>query len=57
MKFNELTNQATRAFHRAGFKLKKHGPEILVVTGVVGTVVGAVICAISIPVWKKKFGA
>ena len=42
MKFNELSNNATRAFHKAGFQLKKHSPEILVVTGVVGTVVGAV---------------
>lgn len=42
MKFNELSNVATRAFHKAGFQLKKHSPEILVVTGVVGTVVSAV---------------
>ena len=42
MKLNELTTTATRAFHRAGFQLKKHSPEILVVTGVVGTVVSAV---------------
>lgn len=42
MKFNELTTNATRAFHRVGFKLKKHSPEILVVTGVIGGVVSAV---------------
>lgn len=42
MKLNELTTTATRAFYRAGFQLKKHSPEILVVTGVVGTVVSAV---------------
>lgn len=42
MKFNELTNAATRAFHKAGFQIKKHSPEILVVAGVVGTVVSAV---------------
>lgn len=42
MKINELTTVATRAFHKAGFQLKKHSPEILVVTGVVGTVVSAV---------------
>lgn len=42
MKFNELSTAATRAFHKAGFKLKKHSPEILVVSGVVGTVVSAV---------------
>ena len=39
MKFNDLATTATRAFHKAGFQLKKHSPEILVVTGVVGTVV------------------
>lgn len=42
MKFNELATAATRAFHKAGFELKKHSPEILVVAGVVGTVVSAV---------------
>lgn len=42
MKFSELANTATRAFHNAGFQLKKHSPEILVVAGVVGTVVSAV---------------
>ena len=43
MKFNELTQAASRAFHNAGFQLKKHSPEILVVTGVVGTVVSTVL--------------
>lgn len=42
MKFNELSNVATRAFHKVGFQLKKHSPEILVVTGVVGTIASAV---------------
>lgn len=42
MKLNELKNTATRTFYRVGFKVKKHSPEILVVTGVVGTVVSAV---------------
>lgn len=42
MKLNGLTTAATRAFYKAGFQLKKHSPEILVVTGVVGTVVSAV---------------
>ena len=42
MTIKQLTNNATRAFHKAGFQLKKHSPEILVVTGVVGTVVSAV---------------
>ena len=43
MKFNELATTATRAFHKAGFKLKKHSPEILVVSGVIGTVAAAVL--------------
>lgn len=43
MKFNELTKVASRAFHKAGFQLKKHSPEILVVAGVVGTVASAVL--------------
>lgn len=42
MKFNELATTATRALHKAGFQLKQHSPEILVVAGVVGTVVSAV---------------
>lgn len=42
MTINQLTTKATRAFHQVGFQLKKHSPEILVVTGVVGTVVSAV---------------
>lgn len=42
MKFSEISTMATRAFHQAGFQLKKHSPEILVVTGVIGTVVSTV---------------
>lgn len=42
MKLTELTNTATRTFHKVGFKLKKHSPEILVVAGVVGTVASTV---------------
>lgn len=34
--------KVSRSFHKVGFQLKKHSPEILVVTGVVGTVVSAV---------------
>lgn len=37
-----LVNNMTRSFHKMGFRLKKHSPEILVVTGVVGTVASAV---------------
>ena len=42
MTLNQLTTTATRALGRASLTLKKHSPEILVVAGVVGTVVSAV---------------
>jgi len=42
MTLKQLTTTATRAFHKAGFQLKKHSPEILVVAGIVGTVASAV---------------
>lgn len=42
MKKLEIMNKASRAFGRAGLKMKKYSPEILVVTGVVGTVASAV---------------
>ena len=38
----ELVNKITRTFHKVGFKLKKHSPEILVVAGVISTVTSAV---------------
>lgn len=42
MKTNEIMNVITRKFHRIGFHLKKHSPEILVVAGVIGGVTSAV---------------
>lgn len=42
MKKPEIMNKLSRSFHRTGLKLKKHSPEILVITGVVGTVASAV---------------
>ena len=39
---NNLTTNLTRKFKLAGLQLKKYSPEILVVAGVVGTVVSAV---------------
>lgn len=42
MKTNEIMNAITRKFHRIGFHLKKHSPEILVVAGVIGGVTSAV---------------
>ena len=38
----ELLSKVSRSFHKVGFKFKKHSPEILVVTGVVGIVTSAV---------------
>lgn len=37
----DMTN-VTRAFHKVGFTLKKHSPEILVVVGIAGVVTSAV---------------
>lgn len=39
----ELVTSATRAFNKVGFQLKKHSPEILAVTGVIGTVTSVVL--------------
>ena len=38
----EIVNKMTRSFHKVGFQLKKHSPEILIVAGVVGVVTSAV---------------
>lgn len=38
----KLPASVTRAFYRTGLQIKKHSPEILVVAGVAGTVVSAV---------------
>lgn len=38
----DLMNRVTRSLHKAGFKIKKHSPEILVTVGVIGTVASAV---------------
>ncbi|MCI8992249.1 MAG: hypothetical protein HFG80_05900 [Eubacterium sp.] len=42
MKTNEMVSKVSRTFYKAGFGLKKHSPEILVIAGVIGTVVSAV---------------
>lgn len=39
---NQLITTVSTSFNKIGFQLKKHSPEILVVAGVVGTVVSAV---------------
>lgn len=38
MNKTDILNKATRAFHKTGFEIKKHSPEILAVVGVIGTV-------------------
>ena len=38
----ELVNKVTRSLRKVGFKFKKHSPEILVVTGVIGIVTSTV---------------
>ena len=42
MKMNEMMGRVGTAFSRAGFGLKKHSPEILMVAGIVGAVASAV---------------
>ena len=38
----EIMNSMSRSLHKIGFKIKKHSPEILVVTGVIGIVTSTV---------------
>lgn len=42
MKNSKFVNSVSRTVHKVGFQLKKHSPEILVVAGVTGTVISAV---------------
>lgn len=42
MKKPEVLNKMTRAFHSVGFEMKKHSPELLVIAGIGGVVVAAV---------------
>lgn len=42
MKKEEIMNKINRSFGKVGFKLKKHSPEILAVTGTIGVVTSAV---------------
>lgn len=42
MKKLKIPAKMSRSLHKVGFKLKKHSPEILVVTGTVGVVTSAV---------------
>lgn len=51
MKKIKLPSNVTRAFHKVGFQLKKHSPEILVVSGVVGMVgAGVLACKATLKV-------
>ena len=38
----DIMNSVSRSLHKVGFKLKKHSPEILIVTGVVGIIASTV---------------
>lgn len=42
MKKLDIFNNISRTFHNVGFQVKKHSPEILIVTGVIGTVASAI---------------
>lgn len=42
MSKTDVMNKITRTFNKVGFKFKKHSPEILVISGIVGTVASAV---------------
>ena len=42
MNTNALVNNVKRKFHRVGFKIQKHSPEILMVAGVAGVITSAV---------------
>ena len=42
MNMSNIVNSATKTFHRVGFQIKKHSPEILLVTGITGVVTSAV---------------
>lgn len=42
MNKTEIMAKASRTFYKVGFKLKKHSPEILVATGIVGGVASAI---------------
>lgn len=43
MNKTEIMNSVTRMFYKANFQLKKHSPEILVVSGIVGMTASAVL--------------
>lgn len=43
MKKSEIMNKISRTFNKVSFQLKKHSPEIMVVAGVAGVVVSAVL--------------
>lgn len=42
MNKTEIVNRMSRGLNRAGMKIKKHSPELLMVAGITGTVVSAV---------------
>ena len=42
MKKLDILGSVSRTFYKTSFKVQKHSPEILIVTGAIGVVVGAV---------------
>ena len=53
-----MMSNLSRTFTRAGLKLKKHSPEILLVTGVVGVVTSSVMaCKATLKVTEVIDGA
>ena len=51
----QFFNSVSRTFHKVGFKVKKHSPEILIAAGVVGTVASAVMaCKATLKVNEVK---
>ena len=44
---NETALKLSRAFHKVGFQIKKHSPEILIGAGVVGVVTSAVMACVA----------
>lgn len=43
MKHLKIMNDVTRAFHKVGFKIQKHSPELLVAAGIIGGVASCVL--------------
>lgn len=47
MKYDAIIEKANAMVHKAGFKMKKYSPEILIITGVIGAVGASVMACIA----------